>query len=148
MEVPKLGVQSEPWLPVYATATATGDPSCICNLLYHSSRQCQILNSVSEVRDQTRNLMVPSQIRFRCAMMGTPNSLKILVDLKWPLILLRQCSFRKCTLYGADICRVFFWLSLVILMFVIWCKYIIWHFYDFISITYHLFYLSIYLPIL
>ena len=27
--------------------------------LHHSSRQCQILNPLSEARDQTRNLMVP-----------------------------------------------------------------------------------------
>ena len=31
--------------------------------LYHSSQQCWILNPLSEVRDQTRNLIVPSQIR-------------------------------------------------------------------------------------
>ena len=38
MEVPRLGVQSELQLPVYATATATlWDLSCICDL-YHSSR--------------------------------------------------------------------------------------------------------------
>ena len=31
-----------------------------------------ILDLLSEARDQTRNLMIPSWIRFRCAMMGTP----------------------------------------------------------------------------
>ena len=36
MEVPRLGVQSELQLPVYATATATLDPSHICD---HSSQQ-------------------------------------------------------------------------------------------------------------
>ena len=41
-EVPRLGVKSELQLPAYATATATPDPSCICNLC-HSSWQCQIL---------------------------------------------------------------------------------------------------------
>ena len=34
-------------------------------------RQHQILIPVSEARDQTCNLMVPSQIRFCCAMTGT-----------------------------------------------------------------------------
>ena len=34
--------------------------------------QCQILNLLSEARNQTSNLMFPSQIRFRCATMGTP----------------------------------------------------------------------------
>ena len=31
-----------------------------------------ILNTLSEARDQTRNLMVPSQIHFHCTMSGTP----------------------------------------------------------------------------
>ena len=37
-------------LAAYATATATQDPSCICNL-YHGSWQCRILNPLSEARD-------------------------------------------------------------------------------------------------
>ena len=36
-------------------------------------RQRRILNPLSEARDQTCNLMVPSQIRFRCVTMGTPS---------------------------------------------------------------------------
>ena len=40
--------------------------------LHHSSRQRQILNPLSEARDQTPKLMVPSQICFCCATMGTP----------------------------------------------------------------------------
>ena len=56
----------------YTTATATPDLSLVCDL-HLSSRQRQILNSLSETRDQTRNLMVPSRIRFRCATMGTPS---------------------------------------------------------------------------
>ena len=51
--------QLELQLPVYTTttamATATPDLSGFCNL-YHSSRQRQILNPLSEARDQTRNL--------------------------------------------------------------------------------------------
>ena len=43
MEFPRLGVQSELQLLAYATATATQDPSCVCDL-HLSSRQCQILN--------------------------------------------------------------------------------------------------------
>ena len=46
------------------------DPSPICNL-HHSSQQRQILDLLREARDQTHNLMVPSQIHFCCAMMGT-----------------------------------------------------------------------------
>ena len=37
-------------LPVYATATATPDPSHICNLC-HNFRQCRIFNPRSEARD-------------------------------------------------------------------------------------------------
>ena len=45
MEVPKLGVESELQLLAYttATATATWDPSCICDL-HHSSWQRWILS--------------------------------------------------------------------------------------------------------
>jgi len=71
IEVPRLGVQWELQLPAYSTATAMQDLSCICDL-HHSSQQRRILNPWSEARDQTRNLMVPSQIRFCCTTMETP----------------------------------------------------------------------------
>ena len=85
MEVPRLGfeLELEPLAYAAATATATAmpDPSRVCDL-HHSSRQRRILNLQSKARDQTRNLMVPSQIRFRCATMGTPKTcLLIKVDL-------------------------------------------------------------------
>ena len=63
MEVPRLGVESELQPPVYTAATATWDPSHVCDL-YHSSRQHQILNPLSKGRDQTLVLMDASQIRF------------------------------------------------------------------------------------
>ena len=59
MEVPMLGVESELQLPAYTEATATPDPSHVCNL-HHSSQQHGILNPLSEARDHTCNLMVPS----------------------------------------------------------------------------------------
>ena len=62
-EVPRLEVKSELQLPAYATATATQDPSCVCNLP-HSSWHCQILNPLSETRDRTGILMDTSRIRF------------------------------------------------------------------------------------
>ena len=71
MEVTKLGVKLELQLPAYATATAMPDLSHVCDL-HHSSRQGQIPDPLSEARDQTRNLMLPSQIHFLCAMTGTP----------------------------------------------------------------------------
>ena len=45
--------------------------SLVCDL-HHSSQHHQILNPLSKGRDQTHNLMVTSQIRFRCATTGTP----------------------------------------------------------------------------
>ena len=61
MEIPRLGVESGLQLPVYATATP--DQSHVFHL-HHSSGQCWILNPLKEARDQTSNLVVPSQIRF------------------------------------------------------------------------------------
>ena len=71
MEVPRRGVESELQLPAYATATATQDLNCICDL-HHSSWQHWLLNPLSKVRDRNWNLMVPSWIRFHCATTGTP----------------------------------------------------------------------------
>jgi len=45
------------------------DLSRVCDL-YHSSQQRRILNPLSEARDWTCVLMVPSGIRFHCATMG------------------------------------------------------------------------------
>ena len=61
MEVPRLRVESELLLPAYATATAMRDPSHICGL-HHSSWQHQILNPLTEARDQTHILMDTSQV--------------------------------------------------------------------------------------
>ena len=72
MEVPRLGVQSELQLLAYTTTTATSDVSRVCDL-HHSSWQCQILSPLSEARDRTSNLMVPSGIRFCCTTRGTPS---------------------------------------------------------------------------
>ena len=69
MEVPRLRVQSELQLPAYTTAMAIPDLSRICDL-HHSSWQRWILNPLSETRNRTRNLMVPSWIRFHCATTG------------------------------------------------------------------------------
>ena len=51
-EVPRLGVESE--LKLLAYAIATPDLSQVCDP-YRSSWQCQILNPLSEARDQTCN---------------------------------------------------------------------------------------------
>ena len=61
MEVPRLGVKSEPQLLAYTTATATPDPSRICTL-QHSSEPHQILNPLRETRDRTCVLMDTGRI--------------------------------------------------------------------------------------
>ena len=61
MEVPQLGVDLELQVLAYTIATATPDPSCICDL-HHSLRQCQILNPLSKARDRTCILMDTSWI--------------------------------------------------------------------------------------
>ena len=61
MEVPKLGVELDIQLLAYAIVTATQGPSHICNL-HQSSQQHWIFNPLSEARDRTHNLMVPSWI--------------------------------------------------------------------------------------
>ena len=59
MEVPRLGVESELHLLVYATATP--DLSCICDL-HQRLKQCHILNPLSKARDRTPILMDTNQV--------------------------------------------------------------------------------------
>ena len=63
MEVPRLGAESELWLPAYATPTAMWHRSRACNL-HHRSRLRQMLNPLSGSRDQTCILMDTSQVCF------------------------------------------------------------------------------------
>ena len=60
-------------MPAYTRATARPDPSHVC-YLHHSSRQCRILNPLSEARDRTHNLIASSRIHFHCATMGMPRN--------------------------------------------------------------------------
>ena len=61
MEVPRLGMELKLQLLAYATGTAMPDLSQVFDL-HHSSWQCQILNPLSEARDQTHILMDASQV--------------------------------------------------------------------------------------
>ena len=61
MEVPRIVVESELQLLAYTSATATLDLTHVCDL-HHSSRQLQILNSLSEARDQTCVLTDASRV--------------------------------------------------------------------------------------
>ena len=51
-QVPRLGVKSELQLPIYATATAVPDLSCLSDLHY-SSVSHRFLNPLSKARDRT-----------------------------------------------------------------------------------------------
>ena len=62
-------------LAAYGSSQARGLIGATAASLHHSSQQRRILNPLTETRDQTLNLMVPSRIRFHCAMMGTPNGI-------------------------------------------------------------------------
>ena len=67
----------------YTTATATQDPSCICDL-NHTSWQRRILNPLSKARDQTSNLMVPVGFVNHYATTGTPDvSFPLIVNQAW-----------------------------------------------------------------
>ena len=72
MEVPGLGVESELQLLTYATATP--DPSRVCDL-HHSSWQHRTFNLLSKARDRTCIFVDTSQIRLCWAMMRTPSLL-------------------------------------------------------------------------
>ena len=63
VEVPRPGIESELQSLAYTTATATQDPSHICNL-HHISRQRWILNSLWEARDGTHDLVDTSQFHY------------------------------------------------------------------------------------
>ena len=65
-------IKSELQQSAYATARATQDPSCVCDLC-HSSGQCQIADPLSEARDQTWIYMDTSWVHYHWATMGTPN---------------------------------------------------------------------------
>ena len=84
MEVPRLGVKSELQLPAYTIAIAGSEPH---QRSTPQLKQCQILKSLSEARDQTSNLMVPSWIYFRCATTRTP-MLSIFLCAYWPSVYL------------------------------------------------------------
>ena len=98
MEVPRLEVELELQLPAYATTTATGDPSSICNL-HHSSQQHQIPDPLSEARDQNHLFMDTSQIHLHCTTTGTS---RFLNNLR------RMFSYKKHTCSSLSMHLIFF----------------------------------------
>ena len=75
MEVPRLEVESE--LQLQAFATATQDPSCLCNL-HHSSWQRGILNLLRKARDRTATSWF--LIGFVSAVPGGGQELPVLIS--------------------------------------------------------------------
>ena len=71
MEVPGLGVEAELQVSNYTIATATPDPSLICDL-HCSTQQPRILNPLIEARDRTQILTDTSQVHYCLATTGTP----------------------------------------------------------------------------
>ena len=74
MEAAGPGVELELQLPAYATATATRNPSHICDLC-RSLRQCWIHNPRSEARDQSRiftETMLGTTVGTHCCVFSTP----------------------------------------------------------------------------
>ena len=71
MEVPRLGVDLELQLPAHTTVTAMEGLCHVCNL-HHSLGQPQILDPLSEARDQNPILRDTSRVFFRCPTVGTP----------------------------------------------------------------------------
>ena len=78
VEIPGQGVKLKLQLPAYATvtATATQDPSHICDL-YSSSWQHWMLNPLSEARNQTFFFMDTSQARYHWVIMETSQVLRL-----------------------------------------------------------------------
>ena len=63
MEVPRVRVESELQSLTYTIATATPDPSCICDL-HGSPQQHGIPNPLSAARDQSPMLMDTSGFHY------------------------------------------------------------------------------------
>ena len=66
----------------YGGSQARGPIRATAADLHLSTQQRWILNLLSKARDQTRNLIVPSQIRFHCATTGTPSGRSLNIALR------------------------------------------------------------------
>ena len=78
MEVPRLGVESEPQLQAYTTAISVWDPSHICDL-HHTSKQCWSLNSLSEAKDGS--IMDPGPVCYPLRYNGNSGNAHFSVEL-------------------------------------------------------------------
>ena len=105
MEVSRLGAESELQLPASATATATWDPSHICDA-HHSSQQRQILNPLSKTRDWTLILVDTSRVHYCWTTMGTLLApFQILIAVARDRVF-SMCQF-LCWAFGVECCILF-----------------------------------------
>ena len=74
------------------------DLSHVCDL-HHSSRQCQILNLLSEARDRTRNFMAPSQTRSTVPRQELLFKLFIAFTFLLNSFLSSCCLYNKCLVF-------------------------------------------------
>ena len=88
MEIPRRGVESVLQLLAYTTAKAIPNLRRIC-VLCTSLRQHQILNPLSEARDQICILMNTSQVLNRLSHSG--NSQNIFIELRLEPHILSPC---------------------------------------------------------
>ena len=77
MEVPRQGVEWELQLLAYTTATATPDPSHICDL-NPTSRQCQIINPLRP-GIEPKSSQITTWVCYHRATVGTPCSTVFIV---------------------------------------------------------------------
>ena len=82
IKVPRLGVESELQLPAYTTATEIQDLSCVWDL-HQSSWQRQILNPLSEARDQPSSSWILVGFITLWAMAGTPCFFTFILAIWW-----------------------------------------------------------------
>ena len=95
-------VWSELHLPATATATATPDRvTSATHTTAHSNAGC-LTHWARKTRDQTRNLMVRSWIRFLCGVRGTPRILNVL----------KVVSMRISLFWGRSMLRDLRWMAL------------------------------------
>ena len=108
-----LGVESELLLLAYTTATATRDPSRVCDPC-HSSQQCQILNPLSKIRDWTHILMDTSQVCNPLSRSGNSLSILCLVVLSFFKKTMLKTPTMAVDLFLYSVLSFFFFLSFIL----------------------------------
>ena len=101
------------------------DLSNVCNL-HHSSWQCQILNPLSEARDQTWILKDASQIHFHGAMMGIPMCIQYYMYYIYSIIYTYKIYVYFVCIYVYFVCVYNIYLHMHIILYVLYIFICIW----------------------